>query len=125
MQDSHQMFSRYIKIALNLLAAFALGWGFTSYDDIFLGLALGTIISTYNIWTVHRKVNHFGHAIVNKERARSLGTLQRMASAGLGVLIAMNFPEKVHLISVIIGLMTSYIVIMIDFFLQPLRKYFK
>lgn len=39
-----------------------------------------------------------------------------MAAAGLAVLIALRFPEYFHFISVIIGLMTMYVVIMIDYF---------
>ena len=35
-----------------------------------------------------------------------------------GVLIALEYPEYFHLISVIIGLMATYVVIMIDYFLK-------
>ncbi|SID23919.1 Uncharacterised protein [Mycobacteroides abscessus subsp. abscessus] len=47
-----------------------------------------------------------------------------MATAVLAVMISMKYPDEVHLISVVLGLMTSYIVIMIDYFLQlfVLRK---
>lgn len=47
-----------------------------------------------------------------------------MATAVFAVMIALEYPDKLHLISVVFGLMTSYIVIMIDYFLQSfqLRK---
>ena len=41
-----------------------------------------------------------------------------MAVAIFGVIIAMKYPKYFHFISVVIGLVTSYIVIMIDSFLQ-------
>lgn len=50
--------------------------------------------------------------------AKSLGFFSRVATAVLGVIIAMEFPEYFHLISVIIGLMIAYVVIMIDFFIE-------
>jgi ATP synthase protein I len=65
-----------------------------------------------------RKTNQFGEVMVNGGKIRSLGLLTRMATAVLAVLIAMEYPEYIHLISVIIGLMTAYIVIMIDSFFQ-------
>ena len=37
-----------------------------------------------------------------------------MATAVFAVMIAMEYPDYIHLISVVIGLMTAYIVIMID-----------
>ena len=36
----------------------------------------------------------------------------------LGVFIALEYPEYFHLISVIIGLMATYVVIMIDYFIE-------
>lgn len=88
--------------------------GFTPYQDIFLGLALGTSFSLYNLWILVRKSKQIQQAIEEGRTARSLGTVSRMAAAGLAVLIALKFPEHFHLISVVIGLMTIYIVIMID-----------
>ena len=39
-----------------------------------------------------------------------------MATAIFAVIVAMEYPNDVHLVSVVIGLMTAYIVIMIDYF---------
>ena len=44
-----------------------------------------------------------------------------MATAVFAVLIAMEYPEYFHLYSVIIGLMTAYLVIMIDYFIQQIH----
>lgn len=126
-----QILIRQLKIILNLLAIFVVGWGFTPYPTIFLGLILGTVISTFNLWSMHSKVNRLGQVVVenamkkedeNKKRLRSLGSLQRLAAAALAVVISMRYPDLFHLISVIIGLMTYYIVIMIDFLFQSIRN---
>ena len=41
-----------------------------------------------------------------------------MATAVIVCLIAVEYPQKVHLISVVIGLMTAYIVIMADYLVR-------
>jgi ATP synthase protein I len=118
MSELKPMFVRQRKYMLFLLAAYVLGWGFTLQQPVFLGLILGTSLSLFNLWNLVRKTNQFGEVMVNGGKIRSLGLLTRMATAVLAVLIAVEYPEYIHLISVIIGLMTAYIVIMIDSFFQ-------
>jgi ATP synthase protein I len=122
MQDLQQIFARYRKYILFLLSFYVLGWGFTPYPSVFLGLILGTGISLYNLWVMVRKTVRFGQAVAEGKAARSIGTFSRMASAGLAVIIAINFPDKFHLISTIVGLMTFYIVIMIDLIIHTLKR---
>ncbi len=114
MDDLQQLFNRQRKYILYLLAILVLGWGFTPYQSIFMGLILGTSISFFNLWMMVRRMKKFGEAVLAGRKMRSLGTLSRMAAAILGVFIAMQYPETFNLISVIIGLMTSYLVIAID-----------
>lgn len=130
-KEYKQVFIRELKIIINLLAIFVIGWGFTSYQHIFLGLILGTVISTYNLWSMHSKVNRLGSTIVEnankredekKKRVKSLGSLNRLAAASLAVVIAMRYPDTFNLVAVIIGLMTNHFVIMIDFLFQSMRK---
>src|SRR3954451_3401297 len=118
MSELKPMFIRQRKYILFLLAAYVLGWGFTLQQPVFLGLILGTSLSLFNLWNLVRKTNQFGEVMANGGKIRSLGLLTRMATAVFAVLIAMEYPEYIHLISVIIGLMTAYIVIMIDSFFQ-------
>ncbi|ASV68018.1 ATP synthase subunit I [Cytobacillus sp. FSL W7-1323] len=124
MPEIQERFSRQRKYMLFLLSFFVLGWGFTSYQSIFLGLILGTVLSFFNLWLIVRKMIQFREAVEKEQKVRSLGTMSRMASAALAVIIALEYPAYFHLISVVLGLMTSYLVIMIDFFLQSfhLRK---
>lgn len=122
MKEYQQVFMRQLKILINLLAIYSVGWGFTPYKSVFLGLLLGTVLSVYLLWGMYSKVKRFGNAISEKRRTGSLGTLQRMAVAVLAALIATRYPETFHLYSVILGLMTFYIVIMIDSLYQSIRK---
>lgn len=120
MPEFQMMFARQRKWMFFLLSFYVLGWGFTSHQSIFLGLVLGTSLSLFNLWLMARKIDKFGQAVEEGRKVRSLGSFSRMATGALAVVIAMRYPEDFHLISVIIGLMTSYIVIMIDFFYQNL-----
>ncbi|MFE8698065.1 ATP synthase subunit I [Cytobacillus sp. FJAT-53684] len=124
MPEFKTTFVRQRKYIFLLLSIYVLGWGFTSYQSIFLGLILGTSLSLFNLWLIVRKTQRFGDAVVRGEKVRSLGTITRMASALLAVMLALEYPKELHLVSVVFGLMTSYIVIMIDYFLQSfyLRK---
>jgi ATP synthase protein I len=116
-QQYQRMITRQRKWMFYLLAVLVLGAGFTPYLRIFLGLLLGTVLSFYNLWLMQRKIDQFGQASAEQRSTRGIGTFTRLASAALAVLIALRYEEYFHLISVIIGLMTAYIVIMIDFFL--------
>nr|WP_263324165.1 ATP synthase subunit I [Neobacillus sp. Marseille-Q6967] len=122
MLDFNTMFARQRKWMFFLLSFYVLGWGFTSYQSIFLGLILGTSLSLFNLWLMARKIDKFGQAAVEGRTIRSLGSFSRMATGALAVVITMRYPDHLHLISVIIGLMTSYIVIMIDFFIHHLKN---
>jgi ATP synthase protein I len=122
MEELQQMFQRQRKYMFYLLSIYTLGWGFTQYKTIFLSLILGTAISFYGLWTSARKANCFGQAVIEGKKVRSLGTFSRMAAAGLAVLIVMRYPHYFSMIPMVLGLMTSYFVIIIDYFLQKIRK---
>jgi ATP synthase protein I len=116
MPEFQTMFARQRKWMFFLLSFYVLGWGFTSQQSIFLGLILGTSLSLFNLWLMARKIDKFGQAAAEGRQIRSLGSFSRMGTGALAIVITMRYPEQFHLISVVIGLMTSYIVIMIDFF---------
>ncbi|MEH7252719.1 ATP synthase subunit I [Neobacillus niacini] len=118
MPEFQTMFARQRKWMFFLLSFYVLGWGFTAYQSIFLGLILGTSLSLFNLWLMARKIDKFGQAAAEGRTVRSLGSFSRMATGALAIVITLKYPEQFHLISVVIGLMTSYIVIMIDFFMH-------
>lgn len=121
MPDLQVMFTRQRKWMFFLLSFYVLGWGFTAYQPIFLGLIFGTSLSFFNLWLMVRKTEQFSVNVLKGKKVRSLGSFSRMATGALAVIVALRYPEQFHLISVVIGLMTSYIVIMIDFFIHSLK----
>jgi len=115
MSNFESMIARYKKGTLTMLALYVLGAVFLPYPRILYGLVLGGVISFYNLWLLQRRVRITGEKTAKGDTARGgLGTFSRMIMAAFGALIAMRFPETFHLIAVVIGIMTSYIVILID-----------
>ncbi|GGJ91915.1 hypothetical protein GCM10007063_13130 [Lentibacillus kapialis] len=110
--------TRQRKWMFYLLAAFVLGAGFTPYPRVFLGLLLGGAASFYNLWLLQRKIAAFAESAATNKSATGIGTLSRMASAVLVVIIALRYDAYFDMIFVIVGLMTSYLVIVIDFFMS-------
>ncbi|MDP4169403.1 MAG: ATP synthase subunit I [Bacillota bacterium] len=121
MPEFRKMYKRQQKLISYLLSVYVLGWGFTSYKSIFLGLILGTCFSFLNLWMLVRKTESFDRAVSAGKKVRSLGSLSRMATAAIAVIIALRYPANFHIGSLVLGLMTSYIVIMIDYFYQSLQ----
>lgn len=120
MPELQQLFCRHCKYILYILSIYVLGWGFTDYKSIFLGLILGTSVSLFNHWYLVRKTTLFGEAIASGKKVYSLGMLVRMAVVILAVYIAGKYPDTFHMVSVIIGVVTAYAVIMIDFVIQQI-----
>ena len=122
MFDYDSMATGQRKWMLYLLAVLVLGAGFTPFPRIFLGLLLGSVISFYNLWLLQRKVKALGIAVVEKGTAVSLGTLTRIITAVLAIVIALRFEETFHIYSVVIGLASSYVVMIIDSFIRAMRE---
>lgn len=124
MPEIKLMYARQRKYIFFLLSLYVLGWEFTEYKTVFLGLIFGTSLSLFNLWLIVRKTQAFGNAVSQGKKVRSLGSFSRMATAAFAVIVVLKYPDNFHLISMVLGLMTSYIVIMIDFFKQSfhLRK---
>lgn len=120
MPELQQLFYRHAKYILYLLALYFLGWGFTEYKAIFMGLILGTSVSLYNHWLLMRKTVKLGDAVTEGKKVYSLGTLMRMGVVIVAVYVAMKFPDVFHLVSVILGVVTAYAVIFIDFIIQQI-----
>jgi ATP synthase protein I len=116
------MFHRHRKYIFTLLSLYVLGYGFTSYQSEFAGLIFGTSLSLFNLWQLARKMDRFGDSVLQGKKVRSLGFISRLATGALVVIIAMEYPDRISLIFSVLGLMTSYIVIMIDFFVQSFHK---
>lgn len=114
MDGLREIFARLKRIIIFILALFVLGWGFTSYQDIFAGLIIGTLFGIYNLWILVRRMDKFDRAMAEGSKIRSLGTALRFASGVAAVAIAILFAEHIHLVSTVIGLMIPYILLLAE-----------
>ncbi|WP_087973632.1 ATP synthase subunit I [Oceanobacillus rekensis] len=115
MSEYDKMVTRQRKWMLYLLAIFVIGLGFSSYNQVFNGLLLGGVVSFYNLWLLQHKTKALGKAVADTGKVRGgLGTFSRLASTILAVLIALRFNETFHIIAVVFGIISSYIVIGLD-----------
>lgn len=122
MSQYQKMIARERKWMFYLLAIWVLGAGFTPIPRVFLGLLLGSAVSFYNLWLLQRRMDAIGEAIVKKQKIRDISFLSRLAAVGIAIMIALHYDAYFNIIAVIIGIMTSYIVIMIDFFVSEFGK---
>lgn len=120
MPDFQQMYKQACKWMFYLLAVYVLGWGFTAYQRVFFGLILGTSFSLIILMMLYGKMKKFDKSITNGKKVRSLGSLSRLSMAAIPVIISIKWTQYFEVISVVIGLMTNYIVIMIDYLILSL-----
>lgn len=114
MQDLQQVYVRQRKLIFFLLAICALGWGFTPYQTVFAGIALGSLFGLYNFWLLVRRLEKFDRSLDEGKKVKSLGTAMRFASGVAAVAVAMSIPEQFHLGSTVIGLMIPYVYLLVD-----------
>ena len=114
MLDLHHIFAMQKKALFFLLALSALGWGFTAYQTVFAGIALGAFFGTYNFWILLRRMEKFDRSISEGTKAPSIGTALRFGSGVAAVAIAISLPQYFHLISTVIGLMIPYVLLVIE-----------
>ncbi|MET1181478.1 MULTISPECIES: ATP synthase subunit I [Bacillales] len=122
MLELEKMFNRQLKYMLYLMGIYILGVGFTSHDSVFQGLLLGTAFSLFIFWSMVKKNKKFAQEVAEGKKTRSLGSLTRMSVAGLAAIIALRYPDEFQVVCVVLGLMTVYFVIMIDYFMQNIRR---
>jgi ATP synthase protein I len=118
MPEFIEMYNRARKWMLYLMSIYVLGWGFTPYKAIFLGLLLGTALSYINLLMLFKHMRKFDKSVTNGKKVRSVGSISRLAVAALAAVIAIRWSHYFNIIFVIVGLMTNYIVIMIDYLLH-------
>lgn len=122
MPDIQYLYNRYRVYMYNLLAVLLIGWGITSYKQIFLGLILGTAVSFINLWLLYRKTTRLSEVVLEGKAMYSIGSFSRFAYAILAILIAIKFPNYIDILSTLIGLLTAYIVMALDSFVLFIKK---
>ncbi|MFF2753418.1 ATP synthase subunit I [Psychrobacillus sp. NPDC058041] len=114
MHEMQRIYTKQRKYIFFLLAACALGWGFTPYSTIFAGLALGSLFGLYNFWILVRRMEKFDRVLTDGKGRAGLGTTFRFASGVAAVAIALALPEYIHLVSTVIGLMIPYVLLIVE-----------
>lgn len=122
MPELSRLYRRLRKYLVFLLLLYLLCLGLHLYRPVFLGLLLGTAVSLFNLWLLARKSISVANSATPGKKPRSLGTGIRMVAAVAVTFLALRYPEDVNVLSVIIGIMTSYVVIIIDFIVGLLRQ---
>lgn len=119
MIDVHGLVQRQKKYTYNFLAIFVLGWGFTSYKEVFLGLIIGTIFSFLSLRIVASKTDKLLDRVMGgkevKFKATAVSTYSRLAVFGLLILFAAKYQHLIAIWSLGVGLLTGYLVMIIDF----------
>jgi|SRR5690625_539761 len=120
MDDYDIMVKSQRKWMLIFLAILVIGLGIIPYKQILFGLLLGSSISTFNIWFLQNRVKKFGKAITGGKSVVSLGTFTRMLTSVLAIAIALRFENTFHVYATIIGLVSSYLIMMVDSFIRSI-----
>lgn len=117
MNDYTIITKRYTIWTTVLIIIFVLIALLLTESAFFLGLALGSVFSLLNLWTTYTQVERIGKSFDEGKKSMvgiPFGTLTRILSAIIAVLIATAYPAVFSLTGVIIGLMITYIMIMIE-----------
>src|SRR5690625_2941631 len=109
-EDIARMERRQLKWMLYLLAIFLFGGAITPYERFFLGLLVRHVVSYYGLRLLQNRAKAFGRLAVDGKRTPGLGTFFRLIGAGVAIWLALKYEEKIHIIGVVLGLTTSYVV---------------
>ncbi len=120
MDEYDKMVKGQRKWMLIFLSILVIGLGIIPYKQIVLGLLLGSMISTFNLWFLQNRVKKFGKAITGGKTVVSLGTFTRMLTSVLAIAIALRFENTFHIYATIIGLVSSYLIMMINSFIRTI-----
>lgn len=106
-----------------------IGYLFTPYSTYLLGLMIGLSASFLNLWTNFRNAKvitelkdklrpsvYFSYVLVG------FGFVMRVALAIIAVWLALRFPGQIDLASVVIGLASLYIAMIVGMLLQTVFR---
>lgn len=109
---------RYVQFTLYAMSVYVLGWGVMPYDKIFLSLLAGALIGLYNLWSMYREVKKFDEAAGKQEKRFTFGMLSRFATAALAAVLFIRFPEHFHILGLVAGIVTPYVIILFSSLFQ-------
>lgn len=117
-----QRSKRLTTILIGAIVLAIIGWAVSLFSPIFAGIVLGLwfgFISTiYTAFKVHR----MSQAVVDGSRRTGLGTGVRFALAAIGTLLALRFPEYIHVIGFAAGLFLTQVFVLGDAIYSQLKN---
>jgi ATP synthase protein I len=120
---------RYTILVSLFILLFMSGYFLSSFKPQFLGLTIGLSFSFISLWTTFRKAKFVGTVATGLKKVTffsyfisTFGVLIRIGLAILCVWLALEFPDRLHLISVITGFALIYVIIMADILIESGRK---
>lgn len=123
MTDYAYLTSRYSVITIIIICISLIAGLLGVYATFFLGLALGAIFSLLSLLSTYFQVKRTGNSVRSGKYKWVFGTVSRILLVAMAILIANDFPTYFHLIGVIIGLMSTYILILAGSFLQGITRF--
>lgn len=116
------MYQRHEKYLAAFIGACLLGWFFTPYVHIFLGLKLGLIVGWFNYWLLMRRTHAMTKALAENRPFYGMGTIARIGSVILATIIATKLPEYFHIYSTLLGVGLVYVITFLDFIVYSLYR---
>ena len=112
MYNLEKMFKRQSKLIIFLFCMYAILAFVTPFHKQFTGLLFGTAGSLFSLWWMIRATLKFTSI---KRTFNSLGILQRFGTVIALSLFALKYPSIVSIHFLLLGIVTMYVVIMVDY----------
>ncbi|WP_158736983.1 ATP synthase subunit I [Alteribacillus sp. YIM 98480] len=109
---------RYVQFTLAAMLVYVIGWAAMPFNKIFFSLGIGALIGLFNLWSMYREVKKFDEAAGNQKRKFTFGMLSRFAAGALAAVLFIRFPEHFHILGLVAGIVTPYIIIFISSLFQ-------
>ncbi|MFB4163312.1 ATP synthase subunit I [Alteribacillus sp. JSM 102045] len=109
---------RYVLLTLCAMSVYFFGWAVMPYNKVFFSLGTGVLIGLFNLLSMSREVKKFGEAEGKQKRKFTFGMLSRFAAGALAAVLFVRFPEHFHIIGLVAGIVTPYVIILISSLFQ-------
>lgn len=114
MRNYHVLAKKYSIYTAILIIIFLVLAVTLSKTSFFLGLAFGTFFSLINLIITYFQVKRVIKTLQTGKKKWSPGTITRIISALIPIYVATQFPDIFQITGVIIGLMITYVIILIE-----------
>lgn len=114
MRNYVEMAKKYSLYTAILIVIFLVLAIYLDKRALFLGLALGSVFSLINLLFTYFQVKRVINSVKTGKNKMSFGTVTRMISALIPVMIATQYDHVFSIVGVIIGLMVTYAMILIE-----------